>query len=152
MLTVRAWSPSAIVRLVLCLVVCFFCGSLLVSMLYFVKVNPAQEIRFYRLTASALGCAATGMAFVYRPWNADNVVSRLGGYLVCLYGGIALGAWAQKTTHPIGSSVGQMIISALSLQGATLVLIPHFLREQHLSWKEAFGFGNNRRQAIMMGV
>jgi membrane protease YdiL (CAAX protease family) len=152
MLTVRAWSPSAVVRLVLCLVVCFFCGSLLVSLLYHVKLSPVQEIRFYRLTASALGCAATGMMFVYRPWNVDNVVSRLGGYLVCLYGGIALGAWAQKTNQPIGASVGQMIISALSLQGAALVLIPHFLREQQLSCKEAFGFGNNRRQAIMMGV
>jgi len=32
------------------------------------------------------------------------------------------------------------------------VLIPHFLHEQQLSWKEAFGFGNNRKQAIMLGV
>lgn len=139
-------------RLVLCLVVCFFCGSLILAAMNHMKLSTAQDIRFYRLTASALGCAATSMVFVYRPWNADNVISRLGGYLVCLYGGIALGAWAQKAGHPIGPSIGQMIIAALSFQGAALVLIPHFLREQQLSWQEAFGLGNNQRQAIMMGV
>src|SRR5262249_33486951 len=92
------------------------------------------------------------LVFVYRPWNADNVVSRLGGYLVCLYGGIWLGAWAQKAAPTLGPSVSQMIIAALSLQGAALVLIPHFLREQSLSWKEAFVLGNNQREAMMLGV
>jgi membrane protease YdiL (CAAX protease family) len=45
-----------------------------------------------------------------------------------------------------------MIVAALSLQGAALVLIPHFLREQRLSWKEAFGLGNNWRHAVMLGM
>ena len=139
-------------RLILCLIVCFFCGSLLIGLLHHINVGPKQDARFYRLTASALGCAATALAFVYRPWNVENVAARLGGYLVCLYGGILLAAWAQKTAPSLGPSVSQMIISGLSLQGATLVLIPHFLNEQQLNWNEAFGFGNNRRQAIMLGV
>ena len=152
MLSARAWNSNAILRLILCLVVCFFCGSLLVAILHHVHASARQDLRFYRLTASALGCGATAIVFVYRPWTIENVVSRLGGYLVCLYGGIALGAWAQKTAQPLGPSVSQMIIAALSLQGAALILIPHFLREQGLSWREAFGFGNNRRRAVMLGV
>jgi membrane protease YdiL (CAAX protease family) len=134
------------------LVVCFFCGSLLVTVLHHVGAGPRQDLRFYRLTAAALGCAASSMVFVYRSWTSENVVSRLGGFLVCFYGGICLGAWAQKTAQPPGPSVSQMIIAALSFQGAALVLIPHFLREQGLSWHEAFGFGNRRRQALLLGV
>src|SRR5258707_10664156 len=45
-----------------------------------------------------------------------------------------------------------MIIATLSLQGAALVLIPHFLSEQALTWNEAFGFANNPSRAIMLGV
>jgi membrane protease YdiL (CAAX protease family) len=152
MVSARTWNPNAIVRLFLCLVVCFLCGSLLVTMVHDADTASRRDVQFYRLTAAALGCAATALVFVYRPWNSDNVVSRLGGYLVCLYGGIWLGTWAQKSAQPLGPSVSQMIIAALSLQGAALALIPHFLKEQRLTWKEAFGLGNNRRQAFMLGV
>jgi membrane protease YdiL (CAAX protease family) len=152
MVSARPWSLNAIVRLFLCLVACFVCGSMLVAVLHHENAGGASDLRFYRLTAAALGCTATAVVFVYRPWNPDNVVSRLGGYLVCLYGGIWMGAWAQKTAPPLGPSVSQMIIAALSLQGAALVLIPHFLQEQRLSWKEAFGFGNDRRRSMMLGV
>lgn len=152
MLSARPWKANAIVRLVLCLVVCFFGGSLLVGVLHHSHVGPKQDLRFYRLTASALGCAAVSMVFVYRPWAPDKVVNRLGGYLLCLYGAILLGTFAQKTAQPMSPSVSQMVIAALSLQGAALVLIPHFLHEQHLSWKEAFGFGNNRQQSILLGI
>ena len=139
-------------RLILSLIACFLCGSLLVTMLHRVDAGPEQNLRFYRLTATALGCAAMSLVFVYRAWNADNAVSRLGGYLVCLYGGIWLSTWAQKGAQPLGPSVGQMIIAALSLQGAALALIPHFLKEQQMSWQEAFGLRNNPRQAIMIGT
>jgi membrane protease YdiL (CAAX protease family) len=125
---------------------------MLLAVLHHVDVDSKQNLRFYRLTASALGCAAVSLFFVYRPWNYENVVSRLGAFLVCLYGGIFLAAWAQKTAKPLGPSVSQMIIAALSLQGAALILIPHFLREQRLGWQEAFGFRNNPRKAIMLGV
>lgn len=152
MVTARPWQPNAIVRLVLCLIVCFFWGSLIMGLLHHVHIGPKQDLRFYRLTASALGCGAVAMVFVYRPWRPENVVSRLGGYLLCFYGGILLETFAQKTAPPFGPSVSQMIIAALSLQGAALILIPHFLQEQRLSWREAFGFGHNRRQAVMLGV
>jgi membrane protease YdiL (CAAX protease family) len=139
-------------RLLLSLVVCFFCGSVLVAALHHAAAGARQDLHYYRLIASALGCSAVALVFVYRPWNNDNAVSRLGGFLVCFYGGFFLGALAQKNAQPIGPSVSQMIIAALSLQGAALMLVPHFLREQDLSWKEAFGFGNNWRRAMMLGV
>jgi membrane protease YdiL (CAAX protease family) len=123
-----------------------------VAALHHAAAGARQDLHYYRLIASALGCSAVALVFVYRPWNNDNAVSRLGGFLVCFYGGFFLGALAQKNAQPIGPSVSQMIIAALSLQGAALMLVPHFLREQDLSWKEAFGFGNNWRRAMMLGV
>src|SRR5690348_9666530 len=147
MVSASRWKLNAILRLILCLMVCFFCGSLLIGVLHHVNVGSKEDARFYRLVFSALGCAAAALAFAYRPWNAENIAFRFGGYLVCFYAAIAFGAWAEKTAQPIGPSVSQMIIAALSLQGAALILIPRFLHEQHLSWREAFGFCNNRKQA-----
>ena len=152
MVSAPPWKPDAIVRLILCLIVCFFCGSLLIGLLHHVNVGPKEDLRFYRLTFSALGCAAAALIFAYRAWNAQNVVSRLGGYLACTYGGFGLGALAQKTAQPLGPSVSQMVIAALSLQGAALILIPYFLHEQKVSWAQAFGFRNERKRAIMLGV
>jgi len=151
MVSARPWNPSAIMRLTLCLVVCLFCGSLVLSVAFHGHGGP-QDLRFYRYTASAFGSAATALVFVYRPWTLDNVITRLGGYLLFLYGAFILTFLAHSTGQPPAASVGQMIIATLSLQGAALVLIPHFLVEQGLTWNEAFGFHNNRARAFAWGV
>jgi membrane protease YdiL (CAAX protease family) len=152
MLSARVWNPSAIIRLILCLIACLFCGSLLMAVLHAPGTGRAEDLRFYRLTASALGFTATALVFVYRPWDYESVVGRLIGYLICIYGGFFLGFLAQKNTKPLGPSVSQMVIAGLSLQGAALILIPHFLREQRLSWGESFGLANRRRDAVMKGI
>jgi membrane protease YdiL (CAAX protease family) len=152
MLSARVWNPSAIIRLILCLIACLFCGSLLMAVLHAPGTGRADDLRFYRLTASALGFTATALVFVYRPWDYESVVGRLIGYLVCIYGGFFLGFLAQKNTKPLGPSVSQMVVAGLSLQGAALVLIAHFLREQKLGWRESFGLANRRRDAVMKGI
>jgi membrane protease YdiL (CAAX protease family) len=45
-----------------------------------------------------------------------------------------------------------MAVATLSFQGAGLVLIWRFLREQQSTWTEAFGLSNRRRQAVVGGV
>jgi membrane protease YdiL (CAAX protease family) len=151
MVSARPWHPSAIMRLTLCLVVCLFCGSLLISSAYRMQ-SGHHDLRYYRLTASAFGSAAVALVFVYRPWNAGTVVTRLGGYLLFLYGGFLLTYLAHNSGEPMPPSVSQMIIATLSLQGAALVLIPHFLSEQALGWDEAFGFANSPARAMIWGV
>ncbi len=151
MVSARPWNPNAIMRLTLCLVVCLFCGSLVLSVAFHERGGP-QDLRFYRFTASSFGSAATAMVFVYRPWTLDNVITRLGAYLLFLYGAFMLTFLAHNDGQPPAASVSQMIIATLSLQGAALVLIPHFLVEQGLTWNEAFGFNNNPVRALMWGV
>jgi membrane protease YdiL (CAAX protease family) len=43
-------------------------------------------------------------------------------------------------------------VASLSFQGAGLVLIARFLREHQVGWSEAFGFANQRRKAVLLGV
>ncbi len=45
-----------------------------------------------------------------------------------------------------------MSLATLSFQGAGLMLIARFLREHQISWAEGFGFLNNRRQAVLLGL
>jgi hypothetical protein len=151
MVSARPWNPNAIMRLTLCLVVCLFCGSLVLSVAFHGH-GGSQDLRFYRFTASAFGSAATALVFVYRPWTLDNLITRLGGYLLFLYGGFILTFLGHGTAQSEASSVGQMIIATLSLQGAALVLIPHFLLEQELTWNEAFGFNHSPARALAWGV
>ena len=151
MVSARPWNPSAIMRLTLCLVVFLFCGSLALSVLFHGRAFH-QDLRFYRFTAAAFGSAATALVFVYRAWNPENVIHRLGGYLLFLYGGFVLTYFAHNTGHSQVSPIGQMIVATLSLQGAAVLLIPHFLLEQGLDWNESFGFRNNPGRAVAWGV
>jgi membrane protease YdiL (CAAX protease family) len=45
-----------------------------------------------------------------------------------------------------------MSVATLSFQGAVLVLAARFLREHQTGWAEGFGFLNQRRQAVLLGL
>jgi membrane protease YdiL (CAAX protease family) len=71
-----------------------------------------------------------------------------------LYAGLFLGAWAQQMAGPMpaGISVEQMLIATLSFQGATILLIGLLLRNNQVSWSEAFGFTNRAPHAVLLGL
>ena len=50
-----------------------------------------------------------------------------------------------------GPSIAQIVIGTLGFHGAGLLLIWRFLREERVSWTEAFGFAHQRRQAMSLG-
>src|SRR5437868_7673898 len=108
MVSGRAWKPSVIMRFVLCNLSFCFCGSLLVTLLHHGPSGRAQDLLFYRLTASALGCTAASVAFVYRPWNPDQVIRRLIGYVCFFYAGLGLGMAAHKAGEIAGPSISKM--------------------------------------------
>ncbi len=49
-------------------------------------------------------------------------------------------------------SLGRMMVSVLSFQGAALALVWRFVREHEMSWAEAFGFRNRRSRALLLGA
>ncbi|HZR20981.1 MAG TPA: type II CAAX endopeptidase family protein [Verrucomicrobiae bacterium] len=153
MLTARAWNLFAVVRLLLCVAACFVCGSLLAAMLHHVALGREEDLRLYRMMKAALGCLAISFLFAYRPWTPDNWIFRLIVSVVLFYAGFAFGVLAQPhSAEALKPSISFMVVAALSLQGATLILIPHFLQEQRLTWHEAFGFRHDRRRAFILGI
>jgi membrane protease YdiL (CAAX protease family) len=83
-----------------------------------------------------------------RNWNADTVLLLLLSIIVCIYVGSLvsfLAGWSN-------ASVPKMLVAAASFQGAILFLTWWFLGQHELGWKEAFGFCNNVRAAVLAGV
>ena len=147
MFSAKLWKSDAVLRLILSVIICVFTGSVLVAAL-----QNRAGFRFYLVLVPALVCLGLTLYLLRMAWRIENVLRRLALVLVCFYGGLVLGAWAAKIAGPTTPSIGQMIISALSLQGAALLLVLPFLREHETSWSDAFGFRWNWPRALLLGV
>jgi len=147
MLLAKPWRPDAVMRFVLSVIICVFTGSVLVSAL-----QNQGGFKFYLVLVPALVCLGATLFYLRKPWRTENVMGRLALVLACFYGGLILGAWAAKIAGPTTPSVGQMIISALSLQGAALLLVIPFLREHDIGWSDAFGWRWSWPRAVLLGI
>jgi membrane protease YdiL (CAAX protease family) len=151
MLSAKPWKADAIMRLILSLIICFLGGSLLTTAL----CGPdaaTSKLKFYSVLAPGFSSLVATLALLHRPWKTERFVRRLTIFLLCFYAGLVLGVLAQKMAAAPAPSVGQMIIAALSLQGAALLLMIPFLREHVVTWSEAFGLRHHRWRAILLGL
>ncbi len=152
MLSPKYWRADAVLRLFLSVVVCVFTGSILVNLWQYASGGAKSEpLLFYALTAFGLLCLGTALVLVNRPWRIESIMRRMAVALALFYFGMFAGAWAQKLAGPPQRAVAQLIIAALSFQGAALVLVTRLLREHQTSWSEAFGFANGWRRAVLIG-
>ena len=155
MLSAKPWKADAIIRLLLSVIICVYAGSLLVSAGHYAsaggKTNPKL---FYALAAVAMICLAATLVSISRPWRPETFARRMAALMVCAYGGLFLGMWVQRLSGVSGEevSIWRMSIATLSFQGAGLVLVARFLREHQTTWAEGFGFLNQRRQAVLLGL
>ena len=115
------------------------------------KANPKQ---FYPLAAVAMSCLVATLMLISKPWRLETFTQRMVALVICAYGGLFLGMWMQRLSGVTGTeaSIWRMSIATLSFQGAGLVLVARFLREHQTSWAEGFGFLNQRRQAVLVGL
>jgi membrane protease YdiL (CAAX protease family) len=149
----QPWKTEGVMRLLLSVFVCTYAGSLLASVVHFLRVGGAADPKWVLpLAALAFGCLLTALVLVSKPWRFEDVMRRLMWLLAFFYAGMAAGAWAQKLAGMAGTSVAQMVISALSFQGAAVLLAARLAREHGVSWREAFGLGNQWRHALVVGV
>ena len=154
MLSPKPWKLEAVVRLLLKLFICMCAGWLLIGVLY-AKIQPGQgRGRLVALAIVALVCLGTAFVLLRKSWTSENFLSRAISTLAVFYVGLVLTAWAQHIAGAVSGtpSVLQMVIAMVSLQGATIVLVTLFLREQGSSWREAFGLSNDARRAVLIGV
>jgi len=153
MLPDKPWKPEAIVRLFLSVVVCLFAGSTLVAALQYGVHHPTLAlIKFYSLLVGSFILMATALILLRRGWTLEDSMLRVAIILSCFYGGLTLGALAATRVGNVRPSIPQMIISALSIQGAFLVLLIPFLQTHQVTWSEAFGLKNRTLKAIGIGM
>jgi hypothetical protein len=78
-----------------------------------------------------------------KPWRGEIVMQFIALQFIAYF----LGAAALVTLHRLGvggfkhdEDFGNVLLATLSFQGATWVLIPIFLRQHEMNWRDAFGF------------
>ncbi len=155
MVPAKPWQADAIIRLILSVMICAYAGSVVVSMVHYAGAAAKVGSKlFFPLGGLSLLCLAVGLVLLDQPWRPEKLWVRMVALFVCGYGGLLLGAWVQRFSGIEASeaSLWRMAVATLSFQGAGLVLIWRFLRQQHMTWVEAFGLSNARRRAIMVGV
>jgi uncharacterized protein len=155
MLSAKPWKAEAIMRLVISVIVCIFAGSLVMSLQHYFGARPkVSPMLFLPVSFAACAAAAGTLVLISKPWPTEALGRRLVTLLVCGYGALLLGLWAQQLSGVGGSStsIWRVVIASLSFQGAGLILIARFLREHQVSWSEAFGFANGWRKALLLGV
>jgi len=86
-----------------------------------------------------------------KPWRAEGIIRLLLNLIVCFCAGSLVVAMMHRgaTARPL--RIGQMIVAALSFQGAALVLVTRFLREHETTWREGFGLKNQWHRAVLFG-
>jgi membrane protease YdiL (CAAX protease family) len=157
MLPEKPWKAETILRLFGSVLICGLFVSLLVSSAAGSFTEPAQPHTFQSLLiiAAALGCFAGALFVLGRPWSLDQSVRNLAALLVCVYAGLALTWWA---VHLRGGHAGtenstlKIVIAVLSFQGASVVLVHRFLREQHRGWISEFGLDLGWQRAVLLGA
>lgn len=155
MLSVKPWRTEALVRLALGVAVCVFMGVLGLSLLRLQAPGVTVPVPLFAAVVTAGFLAlAIALAATRKPWQIEISRARLMLFVAMLYVGLALVGVAQKLTHGAAGDVtlGQMVLTSLSFQGAALVLIGGFLREHQLGWSEGFGFRNGPAHAIALGL
>ena len=151
MLSPKPWKTSTVLRLIAAVWFSILIGSLC---LQGAQYHPAkaQATRFYLCLGAALVCLAASLVLVLLPWKLERVLPRLVGLLILFYPGFFLAVYVAKRAGAPGASVLQMLVGVLSLQGAALVWVGLFLRQEKLSWRDMFGFNQYWPRAVLFGV
>ncbi|MGO8675425.1 MAG: lysostaphin resistance A-like protein [Limisphaerales bacterium] len=153
MISAKPWRTDAVVRLLLSVLVCVYCGSLVESMLHYWGIDGRTGGKlFYPAAAVSFGCLGAALVLLRESWQVENVMRRLFAALGCVYAGFLVGAWIQKCAGAEEISTRQTIISSLSSHAAVIVLAGFVLREHGIGWAEGFGLRNRLGQAVLAGV
>lgn len=78
-----------------------------------------------------------------KTWRGEAVMQFIGLQMLCLCFCVILAGSLQKTglaAFQPPDGFGAVLLVTLGFQGATWVLIPLFLRQQQMGWREALGF------------
>jgi len=155
MLTAKPWRTEALIRLGLSVLICVFMGALVMCSLRLVQGNAAgRTLLPIAVILAGFGALIAALVLTRKSWDIERTPARLMIFLLSLLTGLTLVMVAQDLTHAATVKAGlwQMVVVELSFQGAALVLIGPFLREHQTTWSAGFGFGNDPRRAVLLGL
>ena len=154
MLDAKPWKADAVIRLIFSVFICMLAGSMITALLYLPSASSSSisTTKFIAVTAAGIGCMVGTLVLLWRPWQLEIVMRRTLVILILFYGGMFAGFWVQKVAEVPSASIKQMVVAALSFQGAGVLLVMRFLREHQFSWGQAFGVRNRVGMALTAGV
>jgi membrane protease YdiL (CAAX protease family) len=154
MLPEKRWKLDAVLRLLLSVFVCYFSGSILVAVIQSLSTGKKITAGFILLAIAAVGCLTAIPLLARKPWTLENFTRRMITMLVCFWAGLMCGSLTLKLAGPLPTvlSAVQLTVAILSFQGALLLLLPVFLRENEATFTEAFGWSNQWVHALMYGI
>ncbi len=154
MLSEKPWKLEAIARLLIGVFICMCAGSLLGTALYHGPGFQKHRALFILIAVVAFLLLTAALVELGKPWTTENFRRRVGIMFVLFYPGLILLLWAnQLVGAPANTStIGQMLIGVLCLQGAVLALTCRMLRQQGISWDGAFGFSEHWARALVFGI
>jgi membrane protease YdiL (CAAX protease family) len=91
-----------------------------------------------------------------KPWRGEIVMQFIAFQFLCFFSGMV----AIALLHKLGgggfkeeSDFGNILLATLCFQGATWILIPIFLRQHQVRWRDAFGLcGENLKGALAVAA
>ena len=88
-----------------------------------------------------------------KQWNVEALLLFFFGVLICLFVGAFLVVFLGNMLEgDKDHAVWRTVAATMSFQGGTLVLTHLFLRRHGMRWSEAFGFANQWRRALLLGL
>ena len=134
--------------------VCVFLGSVAALVLRYPAEQMERPVTFGLVLLCAGLSLLVALWMISTPWPPGRLKFRSFLFVSLVYVGILLSAVAQKTAgQPApGSEALQLAITALSFQGAVLILTGRLVAEHGLNPRGAFGFGVNLPRALAYGL
>lgn len=121
---------------------------------YFGGARAVDVWIFSALVVASVASCAVALFLLRKPWDLDRFTRQFVLLIFFTYLGGTFVAFADHFSGRLPGQVTMMgaLVSTLSLQGVTLLLLPLFLREHGLNVRDAFGLGLKWKMAVLLGV
>jgi membrane protease YdiL (CAAX protease family) len=158
MLSWKPWSFDGLVRLFVSVLICsVFIGGVGVGVVGFFYIpHHESSWKFLVVSGGAIAFFLGAIVVLGRPRNPEKFMKNFITLLIFVYAGLFL-MWLAMRFHgefadqEIGNT-WKAVVVIFCFQGATLILVSRFLREQRMTWNEAFGLKNDTARALLLGA
>ncbi len=155
MLPAKPWKAEAVVRLLVCVVICHFLGAVAMGVVRFAGGEGTVDRKiFTALVAAGVVFLGAALYVLRKPWPVERFMRRFLFLLICLYFGLVFGMLAQRYAGNVAADnpTWRTAIATLSFQGAIIALSWPLLSEHQMRYRDAFGFAVKRQRAVLYGV